>query len=302
MNSVETKKRIDKLKQEINFHRYNYHVLDKETLSEGALDGLKNELFRLEQEHPELVTPDSPTQRVGGKPLPNFKKVQHSSPMLSLFDAFSEEDILNWAERVRKIKDVKYEYYTELKLDGLAIALQYQNGLLVLGATRGDGKIGEDVTQNIKTVESIPLQLRRPEKTELAKLGFSLGEQTEIYKMIEGGLIEIRGEAIMTNSVFKKLNEKYLRNKQPILANTRNAVAGSIRQLDSSVVAERHLDFYVYDLFLHGEREGIVKTREQANGLAKCLGLKTLSQNKLLPNLSEVFAFQKYWEKHRLPQ
>jgi len=277
MNKTEAQNRIAKLKQEIDFHRYNYHVLDKITLSEAALDGLKHELFLLEQSFPELITADSPTQRVGGKPLDKFKKVEHSKPMISLFDAFSEQDMRDWEERYKNyaatngIKLPPTEYYCELKLDGLAITLKYEDGILVEGATRGDGKVGEEVTQNIKTIESIPLKLKQ-----------------EVP-----GTAEVRGEAIMHKSVLTKLNQRYAREGKALLANTRNGAAGSIRQLDSKVAASRKLDFYEYDLIAPAQ------TRLEADSICKAWGFKTVKYNQVCHSLEEVFTFHHYWEKHR---
>ena len=160
---LEAKKRIEKLKQAINYHRHLYHVLDKQEISDEALDSLKKELFDLEQRFPEFITADSPTQRVGGKPLPEFKKVPHAQRMLSLNDAFSKEDMQDWLERISKLlterEKSQVDFYCELKIDGLAIELEYENGMFIQGSTRGDGSIGEDITQNLKTVESIPLAL-----------------------------------------------------------------------------------------------------------------------------------------------
>ncbi len=299
MTKDEAKKRIAKLKAEINYHRYNYHVLDKITLSESALDSLKHELFSLENDFPELITPDSPTQRIGGRPLDKFDKVRHSRPMISLFDAFSEDDMRDWEERAKKIKNVNWQYFGELKLDGLAISLKYKDGLFIQGATRGDGQVGEDVTNNIKTIESLPLTLRIPENKELKVLGLSSAEEKLLMEIIEGGEIEIRGEAIMNTSTLKKLNSKYAQSGKAILANPRNAAAGSIRQLNPKITAERHLDFYVYDCLLPENIAKFINTRDRANNLAKLLGFKVLPYNKILNNLEEVFKFQSYWEKNR---
>jgi DNA ligase (NAD+) len=164
MDKKEVEKRIEKLKKEINYHRYLYHVLDRQEISDAALDSLKKELFDLEQQFPEFITPDSPTQRVGGKPLKEFAKVRHEASMLSFNDAFSKEDMEAWLERLenylgRKIKYSDNAFYCELKIDGLAIELEYENSILMRGSTRGDGIIGEDVTQNLKTVEAIPLKM-----------------------------------------------------------------------------------------------------------------------------------------------
>ena len=191
MDKNEAKKRIDKLKAEINHHRYLYHVLDKEDLSEGALDSLKNELFKLEQEHPGLVTKDSPTQRVAGKPSAKFKKTQHREKMLSLFDAFSREDIGDWQDRIIKVyaenagSNVSgFKYYCELKLDGLALNLTYRDGLLVKGATRGDGLTGEEVTPNVKTIQSIPLSLRKLTEKDWQNLGLKTSLCTGYHLLI----------------------------------------------------------------------------------------------------------------------
>ena len=171
MTKAVAKKRIEKLKKVINYHRYLYHVLDRQEISEAALDSLKKEFFDLEQKFPELITPDSPSQRVAGKPLKKFEKTKHPQPMLSFNDAFSEKDMEDWLERISKLltsKEVsQIDFYCEPKLDGLAIELIYENGILKVGSTRGDGIIGEDVTQNLKTIEAIPLRLR--EKEEVIK-------------------------------------------------------------------------------------------------------------------------------------
>lgn len=296
MTHSEAKIRVEKLKREIDLHRYNYHVLDRETISPAALDSLKNELFKLENEFPELITPDSPTQRVGGKPLDKFRKVTHAAPMISLVDAFSEEDLRAWEERNDNYlkRRLAAEYYCELKLDGLAISLRYEAGELRLAATRGDGKVGENVTQNIKTIQSIPLVLRQPTEKELTVAGFSKKEIKIIFDLLAAGTIEIRGEAIMTKKVFADLNRKYLAAGRPALANTRNGVAGSIRQLDSKITAERQLDFYAYDLLLGDyERGEVVDTKFKADCLVRLLGLKVLPDNYICRNLEEVFSFFK---------
>lgn len=302
MNRGEAKIRIDKLKAEIDFHRHNYHVLDRETISPAALDSLKNELYHLELEFPDLITPDSPTQRVSGKPLAKFKKIIHSQAMISLFDAFSEEDMLSWEERnsnylKRKITE---DYYCELKLDGLAINLRYENGLLVSGATRGDGKVGEDVTGNIRTINSLPLKLREVSEKELKALGLSDSGIRSFRALLKSGVIEVRGEAIMNKGTLASLNKEYAALKKPLLANTRNAVAGSIRQLDAKVTAARGLNFFAYDLILSDYKRGeIVSRRDQADELARLLGFKTLTQNKVCHNLNEVFSFYRQIEKGR---
>ncbi|MFA5184066.1 MAG: NAD-dependent DNA ligase LigA [Patescibacteria group bacterium] len=302
MTKSEVKNRIAKLRQEIDFHRYNYHVLDRETISPAVLDSLKNELFRLENEFPELITPDSPTQRVAGAPLAKFKKANHSQPMISLFDAFSEADMRDWEERNNNYlaRALEPEYYCELKLDGLAISLKYEDGLFIQGATRGDGRIGEEVTNNVKTISSIPLRLRVPTAAEMKKIGLAAGAAAALERLITRGEIQIRGEAIMTKSVFAALNKKYAASGQALLANTRNGTAGSLRQLDSRVTAERNLEFFAYDLLLADHERGeLVATRAQADRLAGLLGFKTLPQNRICQDLEEVFAFYKEIEKKR---
>lgn len=294
MKKEAAKIRIEKLKAEINFHRYNYHVLDRETITPAALDSLKNELFSLENEYPDLITPDSPTQRVAGKPLAKFVKTKHSRPMISLFDAFSESDMGAWQERNENYlkRSWNQEYYCELKLDGLAISLHYESGQLQVAATRGDGVTGENVTANVKTIQSIPLALRRPTAAELKTAGFSAREAETIFDLLDNGVIEARGEAIMTKKVLRDLNKKYESLGKPLLANARNGVAGSIRQLDSKITAERHLDFYAYDLLLGDyERGEVVNTKEQLDSLLRLLGLKVLPDNAVCKNLNAVFNF-----------
>ena len=299
MNKQEAKNRIEKLKKEINHHRYLYHVLDRQEISEGALDSLKNELFKLEQEYPEFIAADSPTQRVEGKPLDKFGKVAHEPPMLSLFDAFSAQDMSDWENRAKRIikAQIALDYYCELKFDGLAMSLHYEKGIFTQGATRGNGKVGEDVTNNLKTIESIPLSLRIPHKEELKKIGFDLGQINKLLSAIKSGEIIIRGEALMTKKVFNELNKKYEKAGKKVLANPRNGAAGSIRQLDSKITAERKLDFYVYGIA--GADDLKLQTHEQEIKLAKLLGLKILEGNKYCKNLDEVNKFHRYWEENR---
>jgi DNA ligase (NAD+) len=306
MTKKEIKNRIEKLKKEINLHRYNYHVLDQESISEAALDSLKNELFKLEQENPEFITTDSPTQRVGGKAVEKFVKSEHFSPMLSLFDAFSEKDMLDWQDRLgRFLSDNKlntfkpdWTYYCEVKLDGLAVNLKYKNGFLVEGATRGDGKIGENILSNLKTIDSIPLSLDLPDEKYLKSLDL---DSALILKIIKSGLIEVRGEAIMTKRRLEKINKIYQENGKPLLANTRNAAAGSLRQLDPRLAAERKLKFYAYDLIFYenGKRLNILLSRQNSELLTKILGFKVPDNNKLCHNLEEVFKMHQYWAKNK---
>jgi len=302
MVSKQIKERLEKLKKEINYHRYNFAVLDKETISQAALDSLKMELYRLENDYPELITSDSPTQRVAGAPLSKFKKAVHSRPMISLFDAFSEEDMRSWQEKNENYlkRSLKENYYCEMKLDGLAISLKYEKGILIEGVTRGDGKVGENVTGNIKTIDSIPLSLRIPSEKELADLNIPESEIKTILDLVKNGVIEARGEAIMNKKVFNELNEKYKKIGKPVLANTRNGVAGSIRQLDSKITAERKLDFYAYDLLLGNlERGEIISQKNILDYVAQLLGFRTLKNNSVCRDLEEVFSFFSAVEKKR---
>lgn len=216
-------KRIAKLRQEIDYHRYLYHVENREEISAEALDSLKHELAQLEESFPQLITPDSPTQRVAGEALPGFATVEYDVPMLSLMDVFSREELAAWSERLTKQRAIS-EYYAELKYDGLAISLRYESGLLVQAATRGNGRVGEDVTANVRTIESVPLRLR------------------------EDVTVEVRGEVIMTRSVFKQINNQQQRSGGQLYANPRNLAAGTLRQLDPRLVAERPLSFVAYGL------------------------------------------------------
>jgi DNA ligase (NAD+) len=297
MEKQPAKKRIEKLKQAIEKYRYAYHVLDQSLISDAALDSLKNELQQLENEYPDLVTADSPTQRVAGQPLEQFNKVRHSQPMMSLFDAFSPDDMRDWEKRMLKfeIGNLKLNYYCELKMDGLAVALEYEKGEFALGATRGDGEVGEEVTQNLKTIEAIPLKLRRPEKQDLKKIGLSEGSIKRLYQALDTGSLELRGEAIMSNKVFKELNQENKKAGRPMLANPRNAAAGSIRQLDSKLTAKRRLDCYIYSLVTDLSLE----YHEQEHELAKLLGFKVLKQNKFCKNLAEAISYHDNWEKRR---
>lgn len=302
MDKIAAKKRLDKLKKEINHHRYQYHVLDKLDISDAAFDSLKNELEELELKYPDLVTPDSPTQRVGGEALDKFNKVKHSSPMLSLNDAFGEEEIRAWAERVQKLAPrAEFDYFCELKLDGLAVSLIYENGVLARGATRGDGQIGEEITQNLKTIEAIPLTLRSPEESELKKIGLKGESIKAIEGAIRSGIIEIRGEAIMTKAVFEKLNRKYQKEGKPLLANSRNGAAGSLRQLDAKITAERQLNFFAYALVSDLGQE----RHEQEHLIMRVLGFPSFNEDdqknyaKFCQNLEEVIAFHEYWVDRR---
>lgn len=275
MDKKQAKERIEKLKKEIWKHNYAYHVLDKPEISDAAFDSLKNELEELEYKFPELITFDSPTQRVSGKPLDKFKKVQHEVLMLSFNDAFDKQEMLNWQSRNEKIvKNYdKDGYYCELKIDGLAVELIYENGIFKTGATRGDGKIGEDITQNLRTIASIPLRL----------LGNVLNK------------VIVRGEVYLKTKEFEKINKELEKNKEKTYANPRNLAAGSIRQLNAKITAKRKLDFFAYALITDMGQ----KFHEQEHEILKKIGFKVVKYNKFCKNLEEVEKTKNYWETAR---
>src|SRR3989338_6352064 len=327
--------RLKKLRETINHHRYLYHVLDKQEISDAALDSLKHELAELEKQYPKYASPDSPTQRIGGKPLDKFAKVVHKARQWSFADAFTEKEIRDFDGRVKRMLtkaalstsnvDSAAEYVCELKIDGFKIVLTYENGILKTAVTRGDGVTGEDVTQNIKTIESIPLSLEKPLS------------------------IVVEGEIWMSRKEFEKLNKEQEKKRLPLFANPRNAAAGSIRQLDPSVAASRKLDSYIYDIaliekqekkpfsdespvvserekmvfspvFVLKERGGNVsfslsgdegessktdisssfpETQIKELELLEKLGFKVNKNYKLCQNIEEVIAYWKEWQKKK---
>lgn len=301
MNREEAKKRIDKLKETINHYRYLYHVLDRSEISDAALDSLKHELYKLEQQYPEFIAQDSPTQRVGGEALEKFNKVTHGAPMLSIEDVFEPAELAAWEERIGKILPrERFDYYAEVKMDGLAVALVYRDKVFSVGSTRGDGKIGEDVTQNLKTIEAIPLRLHEPSEHEIENFLKKYGEAVDRKKFLEkikdlSGEVEIRGECFMDRSVFKKINEEQEKKGEQAFANPRNAAAGSIRQLDPKITAARRLDFFGYALIADFGQ----KTHEVAHEILKLIGIKVNPENRYAKNLEEVEEFHKHLEKIR---
>ncbi|KKQ55084.1 MAG: ligase protein [Parcubacteria group bacterium GW2011_GWA2_38_13] len=257
-----------------------------------------HELAQIEKEFPELLAPDSPTQRVGGEPLDEFKKVKHETPMLSFNDAFSEEEMLDWENRLKKLEpNAQWEYICELKFDGLATSLIYEHSLLKTGSTRGNGIIGEDITENLKTIRAIPLKLNSElqhddyfPKDLLTKL---------VSAMKKNPVIEVRGEALMSMAVFKKLNEEQKKKGLANFANPRNAAAGSLRQLDPKITASRKLDWYAYNLITP---LGQI-THEEGHLISALLGFQIHKDVKIAKNLGEVFAFHEYVKniRHKLP-
>ena len=297
LTKTEARGRIEKLKRAINRYRYSRLVLNKELISPEAEDTLKKELFDLEEQFPELITPDSPTQRVGGKPLKKFPKIRHLTRMFSFNDAFSHEDMENWDERNMKLLPggAKVDFYVELKLDGLAISMVYENSILKTGSTRGDGIIGEDVTNNIKTIEAIPLSLVS-KKEVLKNLGkFKLHHIINHFKKSWPKIIEARGEVFMNTKNFETLNKEQAKKNLPLYANPRNVAAGSVRQLNPKITASRYLDSFAYALVTDLGQ----KTHEEEHLILRALGFKTNPNNKKIGSLAKVFEFHKYWSTHR---
>lgn len=284
MNTNKTvRDRIERLKKEINYHRYLYHVLDRQEISDAALDSLKRELARLEEEHPDLITPDSPTQRVGGEALAQFKKVRHASRMYSLNDAFSEQELTDWIARIEKRNNGQRirEFYCDLKMDGLAVECEYANGVLTRGATRGDGVTGEDVTENLKTIEAIPLRLEKRGDTGIPRH------------------CVIRGEVFLTKSEFERINAEQRANGEKEYANPRNVAAGSVRQLDSKITAKRNLHFYAYDISGKGKNQNIYPTKASEYEALQQLGVPVNPKGKIARAAKEIIQFRNYWEAHR---
>jgi DNA ligase (NAD+) len=297
MDKKQAQERIEKLKEEIRHLGYLYHVLDQPEISDSAFDTLKNELEELELKFPDLITPDSPTQRVSGEALDKFKKFKHPAPMLSFNDAFSRGEIKEWAERNDNIVGNAGEggYYCELKIDGLAIELIYENDILKTGSTRGDGHIGEDVINNLKTIEAIPLKLL--DKEYLIK-NLKREKLSSIFKKVSKSWPEklvVRGEVFLNKKEFKRINQELEKKKEKVYANPRNLAAGSVRQLDPKIIASRHLDSFVYSL----KTDLGQNTHEEEHRILKALGFKTNSHNKFCKNLGEVDDFKNYWEENR---
>ena len=270
------KERMNELIDIINEADYNYHTLDNPTITDQEYDKYLSELFDIEEAHPEWVRPDSPTQHAGGQVIDEFKKVTHKIPMMSLSDVFSESEVIAFDERIKK-EGITPEYVCELKIDGLSVSLLYENGELVRAATRGDGTTGEDITHNAKTIKVIPLKLK--EKVS----------------------IEVRGEIFMNKETLKKLNEDRKKHNQPLLQNCRNAAAGSIRQLDSKVAAERKLDNFIYHL--PNPLDYGIHTHEEALEYMRSLGFKINPNNRVVKNINEALAFieEKGKERPNLP-
>jgi DNA ligase (NAD+) len=296
MSKLEAEKRIVKLRKTIQHHRYLYHVLDKQEISDAALDSLKHELYQLEQEYPELITSDSPTQRVGGKPLDKFEKVKHTQRMLSMEDVFTQDEFEAWHQRIKKLLGRgAFDMFCMVKLDGLAIELVYQNGMLERAATRGDGSVGENITSNVRTIESIPLKLRVPSETEINQFhqkheGYHNITNLEKALVEHKGRVIVRGEIFFPVKAFDKYNQGQKKAGQKEFANPRNAAAGSVRQLDPRITAQRKLDFFAWDLV-----EDVGQQRhDQEIEILEMIGFKA---NPEFIQTDKVADVAKYWSK-----
>ncbi len=272
LNFAEAKKRAEKLRAEIEKIRYDYHVLDKETVSEAVKSSLMHELAQIEADYPELIVPESPTQRVAGEPIPGFKKVTHKNPGLSLNDVFDEAELKAWENRTLKLLNINkhLEYFAELKIDGLSVYLNYEKGKLKTAATRGNGRVGEDVTANVRTIDAVPLKLTEPVD------------------------VEVRGEVFMNHAEFERVNKEQAKKNLPVYANPRNLAAGTLRQLDPKIVAARKLDFSVWAL--SSDR---AKTHAEQHEYAKKLGFRVENHSRICNSAEEVLNFLKEWEDKR---
>jgi len=277
MEPEKARDRIEKLRAEINRHNYRYYVLDDPEVADAEYDGLMRELKALEEKYPHLLTPDSPTQRVGAAPVEAFSVIEHPLPLLSLGNAFSNEELTAWYNRISKLIDgQKFDFACEHKIDGLAVALTYINGKLTTGATRGDGVRGEDITQNSRTVRSIPLSVPKDAPPRF----------------------EVRGEVFLPRAGFEKLNRERAKEGQPLFANPRNAAAGSVRQLDPRITAKRPLDIYIYMLGW-AEGKATPPTHWETMEYLKSLGFKINPNNRLLNSIEQVAEFHHTWEEKR---
>lgn len=266
MTKTEAESRILKLRELINDYRYHYHVLDESIMSESAADSLKHELTLLEEKFPELITPDSPTQRVAGRPLDKFNKITHQTRMISLADVFSEAEVREWVARNYKLVPAKTQltFFTDIKMDGLAMSLHYHNGILAQAVTRGDGLVGEDVTMNVRTINNIPLKLS--------------GDPEEIPEYVE-----VRGEVVIFKADFEKLNQIQTEKGEKLFANPRNLAAGSIRQLDPRIASSRPLRFMAYDLVTPN-----LETHQLAYQRIREYGFQTSMQDQTFDSLNQV--------------
>lgn len=278
--------RITEIRELLNRYSYEYHVLDQPSVEDAVYDSLFGELKKLEADNPDLISPDSPTQRVGNELKGGFQKVSHNSRMLSLNDVFDKSEVEAWVSRMDKLlPGRKHEFFADVKMDGLACALVYENGMLARAVTRGDSYIGEDVTNNIRTISNVPLKLRK----------------TEAYEHFLHGRTEIRGEVVMLKKDFERLNEEQRAQKKAEFKNPRNLAAGTVRQLDPKLVAARPLTFIAYDILRDDPSE--VVTNMAAYEAISALGVRRNTQASVFTNLSDVMKFVDDWniKRHELP-
>ena len=278
----DVRRRVAKLRGLIDDYRYKYHVLNESIMSEAAADSLKHELSEIEEQYPEIITPDSPTQRVAGAVLDGFSKVAHQTPMMSLADVFTDNEIASWIQRIKKLDpSMREEFLCDIKMDGLACSLIYQDGMLVQAVTRGDSRVGEDVTMNVRTIDNVPLKLRDNQK----------------YSYLLRGRTEVRGEIILYTNDFEALNEARKSAGFPLYKNPRNLAAGTIRQLDPNVVASRPLRFIGYDIL----RDSISDTPTIALGYSMLqeIGITTSQQTQIVRGLEGITAYLSELESRR---
>lgn len=283
LNHSQAAERLAKLRELINEYRYQYNVHDKSIMSEAAADSLKHELTELEEQYPDLITPDSPSQRVAGQPLAKFVSVPHRHRMLSLNDVFDQTELQAWAQRITKLdaEAISQGFFVDVKMDGLACALIYQDGVLQQGLTRGDGRNGEDVTMNVRTIDSVPLRLRKAKG----------------HESLLTGRTEVRGEIVMYKDDFEELNRRRQAAGQPTYANPRNLSAGTIRQLDPKLVAERPLRFRAYDLLREDESE--LPAHQAIYEAMRHIGFLVNNQATQLDSTDEIMKFADKWETKR---
>src|SRR6266545_1077388 len=298
MSAVDPNTRIAELREQIHFHNYRYHVLDDPTVSDAEYDALMRELRALEAEHPDLIIPDSPTQRVGGAASEKFAKVRHPVAMLSLGNAFDEEGLRAWRDRVVRVlgDDAPIAFVVEPKIDGLAIALTYEHGRFVRGATRGDGVVGEDVTANLRTVSSIPLALREPTEDGGRRTNNDDSDHSSFVFRLPSS-IEVRGEVYMRIADFEALNKRLAGSGERVAANPRNAAAGSLRQKDPSITAGRALRFFAYAV---GPFEGItLRSQWETLELFRALGFPVNRDRRRFEDFEHVIAYTREWMARR---
>jgi DNA ligase (NAD+) len=289
LTQPQIKQRIEELRKLLQKASYDYYVLDQPTMEDAVYDKLYRELQDLEIQYPTLITADSPTQRVGEKPATQFNSVRHNVPLYSLENAFDIDELNSWDTRWRRQltslnQEDKIEYICELKIDGNALALTYEKGILIRGVTRGDGVMGEDITQNIRTIRSIPLRLNIDAFTD------GIPER-----------VEVRGETFLPLDVFQQINEERQKNGETLFANPRNATAGTLRQLDSRIVDKRRLDFFSYTLHIPGRDDAsITNSQQEALDLLQKMGFKVNPNQRLCSSIHEVGEYYQYWDTERL--